>query len=106
MARSEASGHPVPLDQLEPTGRPSALDNGLLLEWVNANKDSEISGELGIASTLYQMSSNTDRDFATIHRKPQGISPTEDAIAGQPYQTLSIRRRSHRSQRPRELSQA
>jgi hypothetical protein len=51
MARSEASG---PIEQLEPTGRPSAPDNSLLL-WVNANKDSKVSSELGIASTLYQI---------------------------------------------------
>jgi hypothetical protein len=50
MARSEASDNPGPIEQLEPTGSPSALDNSLLLEWV---KDSEVSSELGIASTLY-----------------------------------------------------
>jgi hypothetical protein len=43
-----------PLEQLEATGSPSTLDNSLLLEWVNANKGSEVSSELGIASTLYQ----------------------------------------------------
>jgi hypothetical protein len=54
MARSEASDHPGPIEQLESTGSPSALDNSLLLDWVSANKDSEVSSELGIASTLYQ----------------------------------------------------
>ena len=54
MARSEAGEHPGPLEQLEPTVSTSALDNSFLLEWVNANKDSEVSSELGIASTLYQ----------------------------------------------------
>lgn len=54
MARSEASDYSGTSKQLEPTGSPSALDNSLLLEWVNANKDSKVSSELGIASTLYQ----------------------------------------------------
>jgi hypothetical protein len=53
MERSEASDYAGPIEQLEPTGSPSAVENGLLLEWVNANKDSEVSSELGIAWTLY-----------------------------------------------------
>jgi hypothetical protein len=49
-----ASDHPGPIQQFEPSGSPSPLDNSLLLKWVNANNDSEVSSELGIASTLYQ----------------------------------------------------
>ncbi|KAF7507806.1 hypothetical protein GJ744_010107 [Endocarpon pusillum] len=57
MAQIEPSDHSGPskyCKQLEPTGSPSALDNSLPFERLNANKDSKVSSELGIASTLYQ----------------------------------------------------